>query len=109
MPELEKAFLKVEGKGEIPCLYNPETLSLGRRNDWSGNPMPGKGVPTLRYSGARSGWMHLDLMFDTTSDGTPVTVHTGKIAGADGRRPGPARHRRDHQQRPAAHRDVPLG
>ncbi|WP_372728647.1 LysM peptidoglycan-binding domain-containing protein [Nocardioides sp.] len=79
MAELEKAFLKIEGKGDIPCLYNPETLSLGRRNEWTSNPMPGKGVPTLRYGGARSGWMRLDLMFDTTNDGTPVTAYTGKL------------------------------
>lgn len=79
MAELEKAFLEIEGGARVPCLYNPETLSVGRRNNWSSNPMPGKGVSTLRYAGATSGWMRLDLVFDTTSDGTAVTKHTGKI------------------------------
>jgi hypothetical protein len=81
MPALEKAFLEIEGGERVPCLFNPESISVGRRNNWSGNPMPGKGVPKLRYSGADSGWMRLDLMFDTTDVGTAVTRHTGKILG----------------------------
>ena len=79
MPELEKASLEIEGGERIPCLYNPETLHVGRRNSWLANPMPGKGVPTLQYAGAHGGWMRIDLRFDTTSDGTPVTRHTGKV------------------------------
>lgn len=79
MPELEKAFLELESGERLPCLYNPETLSVGRRNNWVSNPMPGKGVPTLQYAGAGGGWMRMDLRFDTTVDGTPVTKHTGKI------------------------------
>jgi hypothetical protein len=81
MAELEKAFLEIEGGARVPCLYNPESLSVGRSNNWVSNPMPGKGVAQLRYAGASSGWMHLDLVFDTTTDGTAVTVHTGKILG----------------------------
>ncbi|MEO9325433.1 LysM peptidoglycan-binding domain-containing protein [Nocardioides sp. C4-1] len=81
MAELEKAFLEIEGGARVPCLYNPETLSVGRSNNWVSNPMPGKGVAQLRYAGASSGWMRLDLFFDTTGDGTPVTNHTGKILG----------------------------
>lgn len=79
MAELEKAFLETEDGTRLPCLYNPETLSIGRRNNWVANPMPGKGVSTLQYAGAGSGWMALDLIFDTTDVGTAVTAHTGKI------------------------------
>ncbi len=79
MPELEKAYLELEGGERVPCLYNPSTLSVGRRNSWLSAPMPGKGVPTLRYAGASGGWMSVNLVFDTTAEGTPVTRHTGKI------------------------------
>ena len=79
MAELEKAFLEIEGGEKVPCLYNPETVTVGRRNNWVSNPMPGQGVPTLRYAGANSGWLKVDLVFDTTKDGTAVTTHTGKI------------------------------
>ncbi len=81
MAELEKAFLEIEGGERVPCLYNPETVSMGRRNSWLSNPMPGKGVPSLRYGGAGGGWLRLDLEFDTTAEGTAVTKHTGKIMG----------------------------
>lgn len=79
MAELEKAFLEIEGGDRVPCLFNPESISVGRRNNWAADPMPGKGVPKLRYTGANSGWMTLDLVFDTTNDGSPVTKHTAKI------------------------------
>jgi len=82
MAELEKAFLEIEGSSDkVPCLYNPETVTVGRRNNWVSTPMPGQGVPTLRYAGANSGWLKVDLIFDTTNDGTAVTTHTGKIVG----------------------------
>jgi hypothetical protein len=81
MAELEKAFLEIEGGERVPCLFNPSTISVGRQNNWSADPMPGKGVPKLRYTGASSGWMSLDLLFDTTADGSPVTKYTGKILG----------------------------
>jgi hypothetical protein len=79
MAELEKAFLEIEGGERVPCLFNPETISVGRRNNWAADPMPGKGVPKLRYTGADSGWMSIDLVFDTTTDGSAVTKYTGKL------------------------------
>ncbi len=33
----------------------------------------------MRYAGAQSGWMQVELVFDTTADGTAVTKHTGAI------------------------------
>ena len=81
MAELEKAFLQLEGGTQVPCLFNPETISVGKRNGWAADPMPGKGVPTLRFTGAGSGWMRLELVFDTTADGSPVTKYTGPIVG----------------------------
>lgn len=79
MAELEKAFLKTENGIGIPCLFNPEKISVGRRNKWAADPMPGKSVPKLRYTGAESGWMRMGLVFDTTAEGTPVTRYTGQI------------------------------
>jgi hypothetical protein len=79
MAELEKAFLQFEDGTKVPCMFNPESISVGRSNLWAAEPMPGKGVPTLHYAGADSGRMHLDLIFDTTDTGTTVTEHTGKV------------------------------
>ncbi|MDP9091480.1 MAG: LysM peptidoglycan-binding domain-containing protein [Actinomycetota bacterium] len=81
MAELEKAFLKFEGKGKekLPCLFNPETITITKTNDWGSDPMPGKGVPRLEFKGQSSGTMNFDLVFDTTADGRPVTDYTNKL------------------------------
>jgi LysM repeat protein len=75
----EKAFLMTEGGEQIPCLFNPEQFTVGRKNEWTAQSLPGRGVPQLRYAGARSSWMNVDLTFDTTDTGNPVTAYTGKI------------------------------
>jgi predicted Zn-dependent protease len=81
MAELEKAFLKFEGKGKekLPCLFNPETITITKTNDWGADSMPGKGVPKLEFKGQGSGTMNFDLVFDTTADGRPVTDYTNKL------------------------------
>jgi hypothetical protein len=75
----EKAFLEIEGGDKIPCLFNPSELNLSRANGWESDALPGRGVPKLRYTGAQSGTMTLNLFFDTTSEGKPVTKYTSKI------------------------------
>jgi hypothetical protein len=77
----EKAFLEIEGGTRLPCLFNPAQLQISRSNTWAGEARPGRGVPRLRYTGAQSGVMSVELFFDTTADGTDVTQYTGKIVG----------------------------
>lgn len=79
MAELEKAFLQVETGDNLPCLFNPSNISVSRSNNWSSNPMPGGDVSKLRFVGANSGSLSLELTFDTTDDGSPVTKYTGKL------------------------------
>jgi Contractile injection system tube protein/LysM domain len=76
-----KAYLLTEDNQQLPCLFNPEDLALNQSNGWAADVMPGKGVPTLRYTGAGSGVLRLTLFFDTTDTGSPVTDYTGKIVG----------------------------
>jgi LysM repeat protein len=75
----QKAFLQPEKGDRIPCLFNPTELSFSRSNSWSASEMPGKGVPTLNYTGAQSGSLSLRLFFDTTDDGEPVTTYTERL------------------------------
>ncbi|MFN8075061.1 MAG: LysM peptidoglycan-binding domain-containing protein [Kineosporiaceae bacterium] len=77
----EKAFLKLETGEELRCLYNPARLSISRGNSWTGTSAPGQGVPQLSYAGASSATMSVELFFDTTDTGTPVTTYTGKLMG----------------------------
>ncbi|HLI55010.1 MAG TPA: LysM peptidoglycan-binding domain-containing protein [Acidimicrobiales bacterium] len=74
-----KAYLETEGGDTIHCLFNPADLALSQVNGWAGDVMPGRGVPTLRYTGAASGQLRLTLFFDTTDTGEAVTQYTGKI------------------------------
>lgn len=76
---VQKAFLETETRQRIPCLFNPDELSVSRQNSWKGKGMPGKGVPTLTYGGATGGSLSLNLTFDTTDTGQPVTQHTNKL------------------------------
>lgn len=85
MAELEKAFLKFEGRGKpnLPCLFNPESITITKKNDWGTGTekgaSAGKGVPTLQFKGQNSGSMSFDLVFDTTDDGSPVTKYTNRL------------------------------
>lgn len=76
----EKAFLEIEGKSDtLPCMFNPAEISVSRSNSWTGESLAGQGVPKLRYTGASSGTLSLNLTFDTTDTGDPVTNYTGKV------------------------------
>lgn len=79
MAGVEKAYLEIEGGARVPCLFNPAELQISRSNSWAGDSMPGRGVPRLRYTGAESGVLKVDLFFDTTDTGTAVSTYTGKI------------------------------
>ncbi len=81
MPDSKKAYLETEGGDKISCLFNPSDLALSQMNGWAADVMPGKGVPTLRYTGAASGQLRLTLFFDTTDTGEDVSTYTGKIVG----------------------------
>jgi nucleoid-associated protein YgaU len=74
-----KAFLKPEKGDDIPCLFNPESLTVTRSNTWSAPQASGKGVPTVSYGGATSGTFNLSLFFDTTDTGQAVTNYTSKL------------------------------
>ena len=91
MAEIEKARLIVQNqkKTEIDCMFNPETITIHRNNDWdgAGAGAGGKGkanssAKTLRqltYTGPQHGTFALELWFDTTHDGSPVTKLTGEL------------------------------
>jgi len=81
MAELEKAFLTFEGKNrkKLPFLFNPESITLSRSNEWTSTPMPGRAVTTAIFGGQQSGSMSFELIFDTTDTGGPVTKYTSEL------------------------------
>lgn len=81
MPTTQKAYIETERKEQIPCLFNPSEFSLSMANTWSSKPVAGRSVPELTFTGGQSGTLNLNLVFDTTGDGSPVTKYTNKLVG----------------------------
>jgi hypothetical protein len=77
----DKAYLITERKEKIPCMFNPEKLSLSRSNSWERTKLAGKGIPSLAFGGSSGGTLSLNLFFDTTDTGRDVTAITSMIAG----------------------------
>jgi nucleoid-associated protein YgaU len=79
MAASKKAFLKIEGGDEIHCMFNPAELTISKSNTWNGGEAKGKNAPELVFQAGQSATMTMSLTFDTTRDGTAVTVHTTKL------------------------------
>ena len=79
MPSGQKAYIETENGDRIDCLFNPAELSISQSNGWQGPPAPGRNAPQLAFTGGQSGTMNLELLFDTTADGSAVTQHTNKL------------------------------
>ena len=75
----QKAYLEVENGTRIGCLFNPSELQLARSNSWKADSVPGKGAPELFFTGGSAGTLKVNLIFDTTGQGTPVTSYTNKL------------------------------
>jgi LysM repeat protein len=77
---LTKAYLRIEGsQEELPCLYNPDSFSVSMSNSWESSSAAGAGVQQARFSGSEASTLSLNLTFDTTSQGVPVTNYTSKL------------------------------
>lgn len=76
---LQKAFLEAEGGDRIDCLFNPAQLTITTANHWVSDLVPGRPVPNLYFTGGQGGTLRTTLTFDTTADGSAVTVHTDKL------------------------------
>jgi nucleoid-associated protein YgaU len=77
--QLQKAYLEPETGAHIECMFNPARFSFSTSNRWESDQVPGRAAPMMRFAGGDSGSFSLSLVFDTTTDGTPVTIHTGKL------------------------------
>ena len=74
-----KAYLEREGGQKIPCLFNPNELSISKSNNWSADQGAGRTAPELSFDGGGGGSISLSLTLDTTDTGAAVTKHTAKL------------------------------
>jgi nucleoid-associated protein YgaU len=75
----EKAYLQPERGEPIPCLFNPSELTVSKSNSWQGGQAKGKNAPEQRFQAGQAATLSLSLTFDTTHEGSDVTVHTTKL------------------------------
>jgi len=75
----QKAYLETETDERIPCLFNPEQLEITLKTSWSGDARPGQQTPQLTFGGGESGTLSVELFFDTTHTGDPVTDYTDEL------------------------------
>lgn len=79
---ITKATIDVErGAGigilnQITCMFNPTELTVTKGATWKPFEVAGKGQPEMRFVAATAGSFDLNLIFDTTEEGTPVTRYT---------------------------------
>src|SRR5438105_8692032 len=74
-----KAFIEPERGDNIECLFNPAEFTIAKSNQWSEMKSPGRNTPKLTFAQGQSGTITMELTLDTTTDGKPVTDHTGKL------------------------------
>lgn len=74
-----KAYLQTEQGDRIECLFNPAELTITKANTWEPSKTKGVNAPKLRFQTGKSGGLSVQLTFDTTHEGKPVTVYTDKL------------------------------
>lgn len=81
-PSETKAELIPEQGSPIPCMFNPNEITIRKTNTWKPQDKPGGNAPTLEFKSGKAATMKLSLMFDTSRDSTPVTDITNKLLDA---------------------------
>lgn len=80
MTTTSKAFLQIETGGRIPCMFNPSEFEVVKANTWDAKSNRSFDVPAQNFSGGQAATTKIDLLFDSSIDGSPVTRHTSAIA-----------------------------
>ena len=70
---VEKATLESETGTSITFGFNPDQLVISKANAWFAGPRSGRTAPSMQFVGGRPGSIRLQLVFDSTDTGEPVT------------------------------------
>jgi hypothetical protein len=69
---------KVNGDRDVEVHFNPETLKLSYANETKGGDQPGGGAK--QFVGSGTSKLSVELLFDTTKDGSDVRKETQRVA-----------------------------
>jgi nucleoid-associated protein YgaU len=80
-----KAFLTRKDKPLfiVPCMFNPEQLTVEKSNEFKEMDIPGLPSPVFQFVKGNARSLTLDLFFDTYELGLDVRVFTDRITGWD--------------------------
>ncbi|HKC27615.1 MAG TPA: LysM peptidoglycan-binding domain-containing protein [Jatrophihabitans sp.] len=83
---VEKAYFEIQKPSKragqrVPCMFNPESISVSKSNSWGTDTASGHGIEPAKFQHAEAASMDLEVWFDTTDTGKSVTEYTGKIMG----------------------------
>lgn len=68
--KLTKAFISVDGGGEIPVKFNPTEYNLDKSVTYSDQSLPGFTSPVTQFSGGESETLSMELFFDAYEEQT---------------------------------------
>jgi len=82
---LIKAFLtrKDEPWMLVPCMFNPEQLTVEKSNKFAEVAIPGLASPVYQFVRGNARTVSLDLFFDTYEEGIDVRFFTDRVTGWD--------------------------
>ena len=63
----ERAILEIEGESDpLRCWFNPKEYSVSKSNGWESDPVTGKDLPPLQFTGGQPRELSLELLFDAS-------------------------------------------
>jgi Contractile injection system tube protein len=74
----QKQAEKVNGEHDVEVHFNPQTLKLSFANETKGGDQPGGGAK--QFVGSGTSKLSVELLFDTTQDGSDVRKETERVA-----------------------------
>lgn len=82
---LVKAFLTPKHKPYlvVPCMFNPEQLTVEKSNHYATVNIPGLSTPVFQFVRGEARTVTMDLFFDTYEEGLDVRIFTDRITGWD--------------------------
>jgi len=82
---LVKAFLTRKDKPYlvVPCMFNPEQLTVEKSNHYAQVNIPGLSTPIFQFVRGEARSVTMDLFFDTYEEGLDVRIFTDRITGWD--------------------------
>jgi hypothetical protein len=74
----QSAYKDGDPKKTVPVQFNPQTLKVSFSNNNAGGKQPGGS--SVQYVGSGTTRLSVELLFDTTADGSDVRQHTQRVA-----------------------------